>query len=233
MSPRFENPKRSVFSLRTATPNPFREAGRARQDEKEQYAKRLAAERPTILDLPDYLERTGRKELWTDVESYDRRAVERSLLKDLDGALTAKDARQIRWLRGLILAAANGLEPLPTQPLEQIRGLVRERIAAEERNAESKRAATDDTEIEDYAAAQWRGILMLLDKQMDRGFDVQSREEALQYLEQLLRSQFAALDRAASLPARRLALNQLERLEHIRNAAYWRHLYPHVRFPTK
>jgi len=174
MSPRFENPKRSAFSLRTAPPNPSREADRMGREKSWDALTRLAAEHPTILDLPGYLERTGRGRLWTDFDTYDKREVERSLLSDLDQALSEHDGKRVSWLRGLILVTSCGPEPLPTQPLNRIKSLVLERITFEENSADARRAASDDTEIEDYAAAQWRQVMILNEKKVFRFSGIKS-----------------------------------------------------------
>ncbi|MFZ6015955.1 MAG: hypothetical protein ACOYUZ_06435 [Patescibacteria group bacterium] len=209
---------KNVFWMRTNEPD---YAERQKKENAQRLEKeRLAGSPPTLFDLVDYFADTNRHNLCPDISHYDRFKVGEELLRDLEAAQSAKEQFRIRQL--ILLADRQGFMK-PAVNLEEIRELLKKKIQDAEIEA---RITADREERDDFEklAEDWRRLESTIISHQQKPI----RAGDLEMIERALQDAYNIFYHHQKSKRARMSL---ENLEKIRNACYWRALYPEVKIP--
>jgi len=222
----FDRPRGSIFSHRLAEPDPNKYFRKVRTEKSPSSEEKV----PTLFDVQDYFVKTQRSDLLPELHRYDLLRVEKALLYDME---KTTDEKHKTLIRRYLLAAATQAYPLPAQSPENIAANIAYLKTELEMQKNSKRAASDDTEIEDEELALCDELNLYI--RYPHNFkDKQGRVlEILRFIEDKQRSAIHRHDSSRTQSAKRTATDYLMHIRLLRDGAYWRFLYPHVKFPGR
>ncbi|MHB8831467.1 MAG: hypothetical protein ACYC44_05140 [Patescibacteria group bacterium] len=228
---RFERPQ--PFSLQATPYNPFRHVEQAKKEEARRAEAHRLADHKTVFDVQDYFKSTGRPELCRDIATFDKAKVDAALLDDLAEAESKEQAKLIRELRALSLAAAKRENPKPEVTIKQIKGLIMKELTDANTEIIARKAAGDETENESSEFKHWSRLMAMVSRREDSPEQTALDEPAIRFLEGELTHAYGLFEAYRQKGSKFRPQEMLDRLKKIREAVYWRYLHPDIKLSNE
>ena len=225
--------KKSIFTLRTAEYDPHRISRREREEAERRAEQERLSQYVTALDLNDYLEADPKlKQAHPQSNERDRAKVDKTLLDDILEAGEYEQINALRRLRSLALVNETGGFPLPKITRSSAKALILQQMDQTAKERVAKQRAGDDFENESDAYNNWTRLLSLVLSHESEEEKTRMDEPAVRFLEERLKEAYGWADyHSKQIRGRAQTDEGLNQIKKIREAVYWRHLYPHLKLP--